>query len=292
MTAAITPVSQATAALPVRPVAGERVMMDGGTAPLATILQNLYDRTEHAKDATQTAISWSGDFAVSGSAPNNISISVGAINSMVVNNGTALKALAAAAATITQTKIEGGGGTLTAAAQWWYVYAFNNAGTLDYQISLTVPNSSRTTKNGDSAYRYLGCFKTLSTGVPITCRASRGRYLYRASNQAVADLLVLTSGSATGYTTVPLAALVPPHARLAKLRGDLVNSTGGGIYFASIQTDGDAGAMTGMQMGVAAAAGLTTIAQFDIETDSNQDVQYLVTSANADLELYVLGWYE
>ena len=97
---------------------------------------------------------------------------------------------------------------------WYYVYAWLNGSTLDYQISSTAPDATRTTKSGDALYRYLGCFRTTAAGAPIAMYMNGGKYLYRTAGLAVATTQVLAGGVAIANTAVPCAALVPPHARL------------------------------------------------------------------------------
>lgn len=287
---AITPVSQYDGVALARSAAGERMMMEGGSTPLATLLQKLVDRTEFAKDAVIGNISWSGDFSVSGTAPNSFTVTVGAINAAVLLLSSTYKVFASSGGTPGQTKVEGGGGTLTAAAQWWYVYAYSNAGTLDYEISTTAPGASRMFKTGDFTRAYLGCFRTLSTGVPITMRASRGRYLYRSGAQALADTRVLDAGVQTVATTVSCASLVPPHARLATLRGHIV-PTAAALGTCVVRTTADAGADS-FSWGSPATTGATAAAAWDQELDSSQRLDYVVSSANHPTTIWVQGFYE
>lgn len=292
MTATITPVSQHDSATLTRAVAGERMMMDGGASPLATILQKFADRCDFARDAAIGGLSWSGDFSVAGSAANNFTVTLGAINSAVILLGSTYKTFSSSGATPGQTKVEGGGGTLGAVARWWYVYAYSNAGTLDYEISQTAPHASRKFKSGDFTRLYLGCFPTLSTGVPIPLRAVRGRYVYRSSASAAADTLVLNAGSATANTAVDCAALVPPHSRLATIRAQLT-STAAAFNYAYLRTEGESGADEHLiplpNLNTADAVYVA-----DIETDADQDIAYRVTNVSSapSLSLWVAGFYE
>jgi hypothetical protein len=292
MTTTITPVSQALTALPLRSVAGERVMMDGGTAPLRSIIQNLYDRTQHAIDATVADIGWSGDFSVDpGGSASTFAVNVGAIGSIVLATSTGYVVRAATAATIGASKIAGGGNL--GADSWYRVYAYESSGSVDYEISTTAPSSARRTKTGDATRRYLGCFRTTSAGAPIPVRASRGRYVYRASALGATGLAVVTSGTDSSYTAFSCAGFVPPHARLATLRVRAVGTGSAAVTdFAEVQTNGDSGAFAFALESPSRSAG-SALSQFDIELDSSQRGQYRVQgSTPPTVDIYVLGFYE
>ncbi len=294
MTAAITPVSQHDGATITRAVAGERMMMDGGGAPLATILQKLVDRCELAKDAVafgraEGASSFSVD---PGGSNSSFTVRIGAISRVVTyrSGTTTHKVFSYAGGTIGASKIQGGGNL--ANSDWYYVYAYDNAGALDFEISQTEPNANLCIKSGDSTRVYIGCFPTTSAGAPVPLRASRGRYVYRHSGSAVADTRVLASGTATSNTAVDCAALVPPHSRLATIRAELVN-TAGAINYGWIRTEGDSGADE-IMIALTSVNASTNTAIFDIETDADQDVAYRVSnnSGAPGLTLWVAGFYE
>lgn len=284
------------ASLPSRGQDGDTIYMDGGGAPLWTVIQRLYNRTAHHEALLLGQLVWSGDFAVSGTAPNNFTVTIGAIDSINLYNATASKCLTYAGGTITQTKVEGGGGTLTAAAQWWYVYAFLSGGAIDFEISTTAPDATRQIKSGSGTRRYLGCFRTLATGVPIPVRACRGRYVYDLGASALADLNVVTGGASAVYASVPCSTLVPPHGRIATLDVRGVLPGGGGVVASAVevQSYGSAGALSHVLYVGPGAALETRGAVFDVMLDSSQRAQYKVNGgANAPTtEIYVAGFYE
>ena len=263
-----------------------------GPGPLGTVLQKLADRCDHARDGLAAHLAWNGSLAVSGSAPNSISVEVGTIAGVTLfTAGGAAYVHAGGGITITQTKVEGGGNTLTAAAQWWYVYAFRDGSSLDYQISTTAPSAGLAFKTGGVLYRYLGCFRTLSTGVPIAVRACRGVYRYRRSAQAVADLRVLAaSSSATSNTAIACASLVPPHARIAAVRAVV---TCGDINYTEgyLRTNGDGGLD---EVTVYAPPAVNASGSWcgDVETDASQQIAYRVMHSSVDMNASVDGFSE
>ena len=140
MTATITPVSKHDGATLTRAVAGERVMMDGGSAPVATLLQAFADRCEFAKDATAfSRPAWAESlYVASGGTNSSFTVGIGAISHVqTYRSGTTThKTYAYAGGTIGASKIEGGGNL--ANSTWYYVYAYDNAGSLGFEISTTV----------------------------------------------------------------------------------------------------------------------------------------------------------
>lgn len=295
MTATITPVSQHDSATLTRAVAGERVMMDGGSAPIATLLQKFADRTEFAKDAVAfSRPAWSESlYVASGGTNASFTVGIGAISHVTTyrSGTTTYKNFAYAGGTIGASKVEGGGNL--ANSTWYYVYCYDNAGSLDFEISTTAPNGNLCIKNGDSTRVYLGCFRTLSTGAPIPIRMKRGRYLYNFSGSADADTRVLNLGNATSDTAVDMAALVPPHTQMATIRADVVSTTGAAINYAYLNTEGESGADE-VNIPVPATNAMSAVLVMDIITDSDQDISYRVTNVTSapTLTIHVLGFYE
>ncbi len=308
MTATITPVSQYDEATLTRAVAGERMRMDTGTAPLKDILQAFADRDKFALDALIATIGWSGDFSVDpGGSNSSFAVNVGAISAAVLAGASSgYKVFYATATTIGAAKISGGGNL--ANSTWYYVYIWDNAGTLDYEISTTAPSSSRRTKTGDVTRRYLGCFRTTSAGAPFPMRAIRGRCLYRRGGIASVTgalgsngLRALIETTATGsVTSLDLSSRVPPHARIALVQGEMVATSGGSsgecklkLYTAADTTD----VAVEIDANVSAVSGDTTrnSSLAEIELTSAQVFAYDTDIASSSLivaTVDVLGWLE
>lgn len=252
--------------------------------------------------ASQIAyLSWNGELSmVSGGANNNFTLTIGAINAVVLYASSTYKVFAYAGGTITQAEIQGGGGTLGSSAAWWYVYTYNNGGSIDFEISSTPPNASRTLKTGDATRVYLGCFRTNTSGAPMAFRAARGQYVYRSVQATLSGASV---GSATtiiarpaGTTEVPL---VPPHGRIATLEVAVASSATAGDN-ASITLYSNADSATPETALSATVAELDTTSytarfRLDLELDSSQQLRYHFTQTGVGspaLTINVLGWKE
>jgi hypothetical protein len=280
------------ATLPTRPQDGETIYMDAGAAPQWPLWARLYNRTAHHEALLLGMMSWSGDFAVdSGGSNSSFTVRIGVIAGVNLYNASASVVKSYAGGTIGASKISGGGNLSN--STWYYVYAYLNSGSIDFEISTTAPAGSKLVKNGDASRVYLGCFPTTSAGAPIPLRAVRGRYVYNFSGSAVADTRVLNAGNATSNTAVDLAGLVPPHSRMATLRAEAVSTTGSANNNAFIRTEGESGADE-IAVPVPSINLASTMLVLDVLTDADQDVAYRVSNFTSapTLTLFVHGFYE
>lgn len=264
-----------------------------GSAPT---WKEVLDAREHLANLSLAVFDWSGDFAVSGSAANNFAVTLGAINALSLYDGTDYRTVASAGDTLTQADVEGGGGTLGAAVDWWYVYAYRAAGgsSISYQISQTAPGASRAYKSGSATHRYLGCFRTNGSGVPLAVRASRGHCVYR-TQQAV-----LVNGTATSATQVYVRPdgtteepLIPDHARLVDLGARLSRGTDGALKTLTVgvtSTD-QAFQVDGEDVG---GADRSVYGRGLVETDSSRRIYYALSASTGgvSVDLWAHGWRE
>lgn len=195
---------------------------------------------------------------------------------------------------------------------WYYAYAIS-AGTdaasaMAFELSQTGPGDSVTFKNDlapTELKRYLGCFRTDSTGKPFPVTAVRGRYRYRRSALAAAasvfgsdGLRAVDAHAAVGRTALDLAARIPPHARMALLSGTvLIGSAGaGGKGALNLYTAADTAEIAleieAKAEGSGAIARNTSLAE--VELTSAQLCGYSVTqsTATATGTVDVMGWEE
>ncbi len=146
---------------------------DGDTRNAASITQGeqpLADRTRFLLNASVGQLLWNGRLRVD-AVTTGIGVYVGAIESLLI--GTSLLSQAA------ETEIAGAL-PLAGLSSWYYVYAYDNAGTLALQASLDAPDAALVWKStGDLTHRYLGCFRTDGSGNPIDVIRSERLFAHR-----------------------------------------------------------------------------------------------------------------
>lgn len=268
-------------------------------ASVETPFQRLTDWASHACGAVGSRIAWAEEMSMApGGSNSSFSLTIGAIQTIVLlNSGGAYHAYSANAATVGASKIEGGGNL--ANSTWYYVYAYDNAGTVDYLISTTAPRASRQYRNSvdGSQYRYLGCFVTNPSGAPLPFRMHRGRYTYRLSAITEADIRPLSTSTTAGSPTDVILArggtagqeLIPPHARVARVQASANGAGGNALLILFTKAD-----TTGLTFRHHTPDGVTSYAEFDIETDSSRTVQYTfaLSGGTGTVKLFVAGFYE
>lgn len=301
MTSAMTATSEHSGQALTRAVDGEKAGMDSGPAPLGPILEELVKRAELAKDGVWNHINWSGELEMAaGGSNSSFTLTIGAIASLVLYNGTRYKTFAYAGGTIGASKISGGGNLANSTR--YYVYAYDNAGSLDFQIATDGPNANRSTKNASSQYRYLGTFLTNSSGAPLPFRCVGGRYRYAITGMpsSINDVRALNgTSSATSWTDVSLSSLVPSYARNIHLRAQVINADNAKTGRAQFRTKGHTSGSIDLDVAEMGGSGTANYNQlhFDLECDSNNAIQYqradsAGTYADIDVFVWVLGWNE
>jgi hypothetical protein len=101
-------------------------------------------------------------------------------------------------------RLSGAAGTLALgtlpADVWRYVYAWNDGGALEYEISATAPEAGLVFKTGDASRRYIGSFRTTLLGliVPFHLVRGRARQIHR----------VLNAGASAAWATLILQDII------------------------------------------------------------------------------------
>lgn len=104
---------------------------------------------------------------------------------------------------ILSSKVEGGGGVF-AHNVWYYLYAFSNAGSLDFQYSLTPPDSYNLYKNdGTFAFKYITAVRTDNSGQLLD--------LNKYGNSINSYNLIGSSTATTVESTLSTATAIPPY---------------------------------------------------------------------------------
>lgn len=104
---------------------------------------------------------------------------------------------------ILSSKVEGGGGVF-AHNVWYYLYAFSNAGSLDFQYSLTPPDSYNLYKNdGTFAFKYITAVRSTNTGQLLD--------LNKYGNSINSYNPIGSSTATTVESTLSTATAIPPY---------------------------------------------------------------------------------
>lgn len=310
MTATITPVAKHTGANITRASAGERMMMDGGAAPLGDVLQTLADRSQYARGATWGTLIGGDDFSVDSGGTNTVfTCRVNAFEAFVAQDtsGVFWPRYSTADTTWTLSDVDGAPANLSADT-WYYCYlGVNTDGTLRKQISTSAPIASKKWKTGGTdQWRYFGCFRTISTGAPLPVRITRGRAIYRRGAITNVTNLIASDGlraknDSTGVAigSVSLSARIPPHARVALVSAECSAASVGtaGTNLLHLYSEGDttSPSVTVRAQASAASGDATYNSTFaELSTTTGQAIGYELVLASDSVtgRLDVTGWQE
>jgi hypothetical protein len=288
MTTAYTPTAQIATSNPATHADGD----NGNATNFNRPLEPLLDARAFVRSLAPGMLLWRGLFAVdTGGSNSSFTVRFSPIEAVVLPDGSGTLYVfegTAAETTIGASKVEGS--VNLSNSTWYYVYAFRNAGSLDYLISTTAPDVYLTFRNGAQTHRYIGCFVTDSSGAPIPMRAHKGRYLYRRSALANNQTRALNTSTVAGSATnLSLAGQVPPHSRLAMVQTQITNS--GGASLMLLYTDGDT---SDAVLRHDNQDGITSTRWSEIETSSAQVLDYTLTisAGTATATLHVAGFSE
>lgn len=181
--------------------------------------------------------------------------------------------------------------TVTASTRY-YIYCYDNSGSLAYEKSTTAPDSNLYFKTGDTTRVYLGTFLGASSGGGIVSfYAKRGVYSYRESDVANNDTRVLAGGTSTSYAAVPAVPIVPASAR--KVWITVLGTTLANSQIGAIRTTGDSGDTRVFSVPNPSVNTDVSpeVQAYPIQLDTSNRLDYKVT-ASASLDIIVTGFEE
>jgi hypothetical protein len=186
-----------------------------------------------------------------------------------------------------------------AANTWYYVYAYDSAGTIAYEAVTTAPDATyRMWKTGQTKnYRYVGCVRSTpgASQKLVRSRYHNGRFFYDRSENFNSACTILAAGAGTTTRTgVMLTDFLPPTVyniavdlRLSNAaitgaaQAQLYNASAGGNSVADVWAD---------QSGTAADAryGQVHVPIFECEVGV-QRLWYVFNTSNASVTLEILA---
>lgn len=214
----------------------------------------------------------------------NDSVYVSRILALVLGN----KVFSTVAETqVTYAKAESPGWNGSTGNGWWYLYAFNNAGTLDYVFSQTAPDDALMFKSGTTTHRYLGCVYTLSANTIFDFVAVNGVYRWSAKQPVSPSTL----SSNTAATITASGRCAPPHARELQCVA-LVQNSGTGAEDDLIVRNNNTSLSNDEKTVVAAAANTDGVGEFSIITDTSQRFKAYTTPNAINTNIWSIGFSE
>lgn len=262
-------------------------------------LQRIADRGELAREACSGLLSWTGQISVDpGGTSTVFTVRVGEIAAVGLTPASGVTRVHATTgeSTLGLAQVFGSPAAL-AADTWYYVYAVSpgSPGGPLLLIHTDPPSDSgspgvrRPWRRGyDGDWRYLGCFRTTTGGVPRAVRGSHGSYTYRD----VPATWLHTALTATATTAISLAARVPLGATRAHVVAALTQSSPPTVAAAFLYPSGSPRAW--LTVTSSAGAGDATKhlhTEISIDDTAAPGVDYLC-GASSSLALEVLGWQE
>lgn len=168
----------------------------------------------------------------------------------------------------------------------YYIYAFNNSGSLGYEVTTTAPSLYRgSARQGGTggARRYIGTILTNASANILRFEHDGEFYAYLAPTNVTPFRVLTSTATGTAAVQLSLASIIPPTTQ--KARGLL------GINSASVITLGTSASIdvrTITSVGSMANNSLT----LDLYTDTGQQMWYRGDLAGSDLNIEVVGFYE
>lgn len=261
------------------PAAGDNLAAAGVDNPYQTLLNN--DNNIRTLQLISGVLLWRGNLQ---SVPATNHILLGNISHVVIGGVT----LNADVATFDA-------GSLANNTRY-YIYTYNNSGTLAYEKSTVAPDANLVFKAGDTTRVYLGTFLSTGSGGIVSFSALRGRYTYRFSDLS-SPLLTSNLGpsaSQVAWTARSLATWVPPTSSMANILLKVTNGTADGNSKLSVRTTGDTASDSAHVGGDGTATGVLGEKPVRIQTDAVQSIeaQLDVSAGTATGSIYILGFEE
>lgn len=237
----------------------------GSRVTLEEVVQQLVNRDEWIRRSLDGTLKSPPSLRIREGATN---LEVGAVTELVLGTSRLSKAASTLAL-----------GTLPADV-WRYVYAWDDGGALEYELSATAPEAGLVFKTGDTTRRYIGSFRTGIGGAVAP--------MHRVARETRQAFRVLTAGTDAAMTELILddtlagVDAIPPHASRALLRVTVAVQ-------GRIRASGD----TANEVTIDASDGplLWTI---DARRNggSRPVIEYQAVGGGASVTIDVLGWEE
>jgi len=165
----------------------------------------------------------------------------------------------------------------------YYLYAYYQSATLNFEFSTTAPAANRITKSGDTTRKYICSCNTDGASVIRPFRKEGDTYTYTDRIQ------VLNQGTDVAGVDIPLTAYVPPTTQLVKIGYLFEVLPALTQEFAFLYPGGLSGTISGKSIWT---RGITKDGFFNLVTNTSQEIAYAVLTNTDKLSLWLEGYYE
>lgn len=213
---------------------------------------------------------------------DGLSVNVGPISSIIVNEIGNYKTIGtAAASSIGVAQVEGAPAQF-APNTWYYIYVLSQLGVLTFTIRTVRPDVWNMFAQGNDIQRYIGSFKTNNDAVPhiVPFYMTRGYYTYLESP-------IAGGGNSLVESVIPTNSLIPPTSRIGRLIYYLFN-IGAPANLTLIPSAGLAGYVIPSRGG---PPGQET-GYIEMFVNSSQNILYKVDNNNLTTFVAVNGYQE
>lgn len=165
----------------------------------------------------------------------------------------------------------------------YYLYAYYQTATLNFEFSTTAPAANRITKSGDATRKYICSCSTDGASVIRPFRKEGDIYTY------LDRILVLNQGNSIAAVDIPLTDYIPPTTQLIKIGYLFEVPPALATEFAFFYVGGLAAASVGK---IIQTRGITKDGFFQLVTNTSQEIAYNLSTNTDKLSIWLEGYYE
>jgi hypothetical protein len=179
---------------------------------------------------------------------------------------------------------------------WYYIWIIYNPTTLTYAGLFSTNSTSPTMPSGYTKKRRVGVWYNNSSGNlrAMTQVVQAGRYCeYLYDGETAATTQVLNAGSATSFTDVPCAALIPPTSTLGIFL--MIFNSGTANAYLMVRTNGTSitPSITRQYSGITSALYVPSTSSITkVRTDGSQIIEYANSVSGESSSIYVNGFID
>jgi hypothetical protein len=202
--------------------------------------------------------------------------------------------------TVSSTGVNGLDAGAVAASTWYAVFSIGDTtGSNTGKGLLSLSSTSPTLPVGYNVFRRIGWIKTTAASQILNFyqQGADGVRIY-FWNDLLSTLSVLSSGSATTFTSVSCSAFIPSTANYGTFTVGFTNQPAGASATDNAKFRATGSSLTTantpylVSLGTKTSGGASNKTQISLPLSASQSIDYAVTNANDTLTLTVVGYYD